>query len=185
MEGPPIETGVKAKLDYSDYLAAPDDGKRYEILRGHLCVTPAPSPRHQWVSWLLEQELDRYFRTRGLGRMFHAPIDVILGDRDVVQPDIVVVTDGQISGRGIEGAPLLVVEILSPTTRSSDSGVKAQRYAELGVGHYWLVDPDARRVECLRAENSAFRAVIVAEGESTLTHPDWDGLAIDLGALWR
>jgi len=176
---------MEALLDYADYLATPDDGKRYEILRGRLSVTPAPSPRHQWVSWLLEQELDRYFRTRRLGRMFHAPIDVILSERDVVQPDIVVVTDGQISGRGIEGPPLLVVEVLSPSTGASDRGLKSQRYADLGVAHYWLVDPDARRVECLRAEGGAFRAVAAAEGECTLTHPDWDGLTIDLGALWR
>ncbi len=180
-----METGVKAKLDYSDYLAAPDDGRRYEIVRGDVSVTPAPSPRHQWISSILERALDEHFRTRGLGWMFHAPIDVILADRDIVQPDIIVVADRrQVSARGIEGAPLLVVEILSPTTRSRDRGVKAQRYAELGVLHYWLVDPDARRIECLRAEGGVYRTVAVAQGEETLTHADWD-LAIDLGALWR
>jgi len=118
--------------------------------------------------------------------MFHAPIDVILADRDIVQPDIIAVADrGQVSARGIEGAPLLVVEVLSPSTRSRDCGLKAQRYAELGVLHYWLVDPDARRIECLRAESGVFRAVIVAQDESTLRHPNWDGLAIELGALWH
>ncbi len=181
-----MESGVKTKLDYSDYLAAPDDGRRYEILDGDLCVTPAPSPRHQRISWLLECELDRYFGRRGLGQMFHAPIDVILTDRDVVQPDIVVVADPtHVSGRGIEGPPLLVVEILSPSTRSQDRGIKAQRYARLGVAHYWLVDPEAQSVECLRAEQGLFRSVALVAGEATLSHPDWDGLAIDLGPLWR
>jgi Uma2 family endonuclease len=185
MERPPMETGVKAKLDYSDYLVAPDDGKRYEILDGDLCVTPAPSPRHQNISWLLECELDRYFGARGIGKMFHAPIDVILGKHDVVQPDIVVVADpGRVSGRGIEGAPLLAVEILSPSTGSRDRGLKAQRYARLGVLHYWLVDPEARSIEALRAVDGQFRRAAYAEGEATLHHPDWEGLAIDLAPLW-
>ncbi len=180
-----MDTGVKAKLDYTDYVAAPDDGMRYEILRGDLLVTPAPSTQHQRVSWRLERELDEYFRTRGLGEMFHAPISVILTDRDVVEPDIVVVADPrQVSPRGIEGAPLLVVEILSPSTAARDRGVKALRYAELGVAHYWLVDPDARSVECFRSEAGDFRAAASARGAAILNHPDWDGLTIDLGTLW-
>jgi Uma2 family endonuclease len=178
---------MERQLDYADYLATPEDGKRYEILRGELHVTPAPSPRHQWISWLLECELDRFFRGRGLGRMFHAPIDVILTDKDVVQPDIIVVTEpATVTDRGIEGAPLLVVEILSPGTRVRDRGVKGERYAELGVEHYWLVDPEARRVECLRAQGGrSFEMRAEASGDATLTHPDWPGLVIDLGELWR
>ena len=181
-----METGVKAKLDYSDYLATPDDGKRYEILDGDVFVTPAPSPRHQRISWLLECELARYFEVRGIGRMYHAPVGVILANHDVVEPDIVVVADpGQVSDRAIEGAPLLAVEILSPSTGSRDRGLKAQRYARLGVAHYWLVDPQARSIEALRAEQGQFHRAAYSEGETTLHHPDWEGLAIDLAPLWR
>ena len=63
--------------------------------------------------------------------------------------------------------------------------MKARRYAELGVEHYWIVDPERKRLECHRSVEGAFRSVVDAEDDATLTHPDWDGLIVDLGALWR
>jgi Uma2 family endonuclease len=142
-------TGLKQKLDYDDYSGIPPDGKRYEILEGDLYVTPAPSPTHQRISRRLERVLEDYFHPRRLGEVFDAPIDAILTPNDVVQPDLVVVANAaQISARGIEGAPLLMVEILSTSTRSQDRTVKARRYAALGVRHYWIVDPDAKALEC-------------------------------------
>jgi len=104
---------------------------------------------------------------------------VILAKRDVVQPDIVVVSDArQISERGIEGPPLLVVEILSRSTRERDRTVKAQRYARLGIQHYWLVDPDERRVECLRAKDGVYELIVSRVRSEILTHPDWDALSL-------
>ena len=177
---------LKRKLDYSDYLAAPDDGKRYEIVRGDLYVTPSPSPMHQRISRRLQRQLERYFHGRSIAEVFNAPIDLILTNHDVVVPDLVVVSDPSlISKRGIEGPPLLVVEILSPSTRKQDRGVKAQRYAESGVEHYWIVDPDVKRVECHRWVSGAFRLVANADGDTKLAHPDWIGLEIDLTSLWR
>lgn len=96
-------TGLKQRLDYSDYVRIPPDGKRYEILEGELYVTPAPSPLHQRVSKRLQRKLEAYFEARSLGEVFNAPIDVILTAQDVVQPDLVVVANaGQVSQRGIE-----------------------------------------------------------------------------------
>src|SRR5687767_12118987 len=96
--------GLKQTLDYSDYAAILPDGNRYEILEGELYVTPAPNPLHQRVSKRLQRQLEDYFEGRSLGEVFNAPIDVILTPHDVVQPDLVVVTDaGRISQRGIEG----------------------------------------------------------------------------------
>ncbi len=113
--------GVKQILDYDDYAAIPPDGKRWELLEGDVHVTPAPSPRHQWSSKKLQRQLEDYFEGRGLGRVFDAPIDVILTPHDVVQPDLVVVTNlEQISARGIEGPPTLLVEVLSPSTVTYD-----------------------------------------------------------------
>jgi Uma2 family endonuclease len=66
-----------------------------------------------------------------------------------------------------------------------DRGVKSRRYAELGVKHYWIVDPERQRLECHRLADGAFLPVMDAEGETTLAHPDWDGLVVDLAALWR
>lgn len=177
---------LKRKLDYSDYIAAPDDGKRYEIVRGDLYVTPSSSPMHQRISRRLQRQLEAYFHERSIAEVFAAPIDLILTNQDVLVPDLIVVSDPDlISKRGIEGPPLLIVEILSPSTRKQDRGVKAQRYAESGVEHYWLVDPDNKRVECHRLADGAVRSVADARGDTTRTHPDWDGLEIDLKALWR
>ena len=93
--------------------------------------------------------LHDYFGRSGRGEVFAAPTDVILTHEDVFVPDLVVVRHPQdVTERAIEAPPLLVVEILSPSTRKQDRGIKAERYAELGVEHFWIVDPDARQVEC-------------------------------------
>ncbi len=180
----PLE--MNRKLDYSDYAAIPDDGKRYELLEGSLFVTPAPSPIHQRVSKRLQRQLEDYFEARSLAEVFDAPIDVILTSHDVVQPDIIVVSRAeQISKRGIEGGPILAVEILSPSTRVHDRERKARRYAALGVQHYWIVDPEAQCVEFYRAGSQGYELLCRIEGPATYAHPDWTGLTLDLGALWR
>ena len=179
-------TGIKQKLDYDDYAGIPPDRNRYEILEGELYVTPAPSPLHQRVSKRLQRQLEAYFEVRGLGEVFNAPIDLILTHHDVVQPYLVVVAEPrQVSARGIEGAPLLVVEVLSPSTRTQDRTVKACRYAALGIPHYWLVDPEARRIECYRVDAGAYAVTREVEGDATLAPSDWPGLAIALADLWR
>lgn len=180
-----MDSPIKHKLEYDDLPSAPEDGNRYELLDGDLAVTPSPSPAHQRIVRDLQLALIDYFHGRGLGEVFLAPLDVILTACDVVEPDILVVSDpDQVSKRGIEGPPLLVVEVLSPSTRERDRTIKAQRYAALGVRHYWLVDPTEKRVECLRGKHGTYDLVGEARGGQLLTHPDWDGLSIDLGRLW-
>jgi Uma2 family endonuclease len=177
---------LKRKLEYSDLRVTPDDGRRYELVRGEVLVTPSPSPMHQRISKRLQRQLEDYFESRSLGEVFNAPIDLILTEQDVFVPDLVVVSDpDHVSKRGIEAPPALIVEILSPSTRGQDRGVKAQRYAELGTEHYWIVDPDRRRLECHRLADGAFSLLVHVEGDATLEHPSWDGLRIDLAALWR
>lgn len=181
-----MRSGLNRKLDYSDYAAIPDDGRRYEILEGVLHVTPAPSTGHQHASKRLQRQIEEYFEERSLGEVFNAPTDVILGPHDVVQPDLVVVgRPEQVSERGIEGVPLLVIEILSPSTREHDRTRKAARYATLGIPHFWLVDPDARRIECYRLEGDRYVLVTCGDGAASISHPDWPGLNIALAALWR
>ena len=176
--------GLKQTLDYGDYAAIPPDGKRYELLEGELYVTPAPSPLHQRVSKRLQRQLEAYFEGRSLGEVFNAPIDVILTPHDVFQPDLVVVTESsQISQRGIEGAPLLVVEVLSSSTRVQDRSAKARRYAQLGIHHYWLVDPEIPRIECYRAESGRYVLLFESEGHASTPHPDFAGLTIELQHL--
>ena len=127
-----------------------------------------------------------YVERRSIGEVFYAPVDLILTDQDVFVPDLLVVDDpAHLTRRGVEGPPLLVVEILSPSTSGRDRGVKAGRYAELGTRHYWIADPDARTLECHRLDDDAFRLVVSAGPGGTLHHPDWEDLRIDLEALFR
>jgi Uma2 family endonuclease len=177
-------TRLKEKLDYDDYAGIPPDRSRYEIIDGELYATPAPSPFHQRMSKRLQRQLEAYFEGAGTGEVFNAPIDLILTNHDVIQPDLVVVTTpSQISQRGIEGVPLLVVEILSPYTRTQDRTVKAQRYAELAVPHYWIGDPETRRLECYRLQAQTYALVAHGEGDAVVTPADFPGLLIRLADL--
>jgi len=166
-----MATGLKTRLDYGDYSAIPPDGKRYELFDGEVFVTPAPSPLHQRLVLRLARALQDYFGTRA--EVFVAPIDVIFSPHDVVQSDIVAVENQtQVSQRGIEGPPLLVVEVLSPATAIYDRSVKSRHYAALGVRHYWILDPPARTLECYRAEEGVLRLVASATADTRLVHPD-------------
>lgn len=179
-----MSTGVRSKLDYGDYCAIPPDGKRYEILEGKLHVTPAPSPSHQRVVLRLARLLQDYFGQSA--EIFVAPVDVILTIHDVVQPDLVVVSNpAQVSERGIEGAPLLVVEVLSPTTTVYDRTTKALRYAAFGIPHYWIADPSTRRLECYRREGTVYQPVASGGPDGPLHHPDFPGLNLPPSSLWQ
>ncbi len=144
-----------------------------------------PVARRQWSSKKLQRHRDDYFEVRGLGRVFNAPIDVILSQHDVVQPDLVLVTNpGQISARGIEGPPQLMVDVPSPSTVTYDRATKSQRYAAPGVRHLWFLDPAGRRLQCFRLDGHTWRLVLEADGDQTVEHPDWHGLTIRLGDPW-
>ena len=178
--------GLKQKLDYDDLAYAPDDGRRYELLDGSLVASSSPRPLHQRVSKRLQRQLEDHFEDRGLGEVFAAPVDVVLAYHDVVVPDLVVVTTpAQVTERAIEGAPTIVVEILSPSTNERDRNVKAGRYATLGVPHYWIVDPIEEAIECYKLEATGYALVISATGSAQLTHPDWPDLTLYLAAIWR
>ena len=178
-----MESGLKTRLDYGDYCAIPPDGKRYELIDGEIYTTPAPSPLHQRLVLRFARALQDHFRPPT--EVFVAPIDVILGPHDVLQPDLVVVDNpAQVSDRGIEGPPLLVIEVLSPGTTVYDRTTKSRRYATLGVPHYWLVDPATHRIECYRREGSIYLPVVPAGGAETLSHPDFPTLSFLLSQLW-
>ena len=138
---------LQVVLTYDDYCNLPADGQRYELHEGEVEATPAPSPQHQRVSRELQFLLHAHVKREKLGEVFYAPIDVILSQTSVVQPDIVFVPASRreiVTARGIEAAPELVVEILSWSTEQNDRGWKLQLYARYGVDHYWILDPAAR-----------------------------------------
>jgi len=132
--------------DYADYARLPDDGNRYEVIDGELLVTPSPSPLHQRASVRLTGLLDAYVERHGLGVVIHE-VDLLFQTGQFLRPDILVVPTASragITNRGIETAPLLVVEILSPTSSSIDLVKKPARYGDFGIPEYWVLDPEER-----------------------------------------
>ena len=126
-----------------DLESMPDDGRRYEIIGGELVVSPSPTTKHQWVSTALLQMLGQAANRSG-GFSLPAPLDVHLGAHDVVQPDVVYVGPENlhvIQQRGIVGAPDLVIEVISSSSRGRDRVRKSALYAGSGVREYWIVDP--------------------------------------------
>jgi Uma2 family endonuclease len=152
---------------YAEFARLPDDGNRYEIIDGELFVTPSPDPVHTRIAFNLASLLERFVAEHNLGWVTPAPVDVLLGEGDYVQPDVVFVRREhrvEITDRGIEVPPDLVVEVLSPSTAFRDRGLKRERYARFGVPEYWIIDPEARRVEVYRlAEDPDHPALVVTD----------------------
>lgn len=180
MSKPPI------KFTYQDYLWLPED-KRWEVLGGDLAMVPAPSWSHQTILKRLFRILDEHVTARGLGEVMFAPLDVVLSEEDVVQPDLLYIARDRlaiVTHRGVEGPPDLVVEVLSEGTRERDRVIKRKLYAKYGVQEYWLVDPDAKTVEVLRLGESGYETEQVYPRTSTLRSPLLQDLALLLEALF-
>jgi Uma2 family endonuclease len=135
-------------LTFEDLLETPDDGNRYEILDGELIVSPAPSRIHQEFLGRLYRLVYEHGEAKGLGKVYFAPVDVRLFPHDIVQPDLIFIRADRLHiyrDNPVEGAPDLVVEVISPTSRVRDIMRKSRLYAAAGVPEYWLPDPAERR----------------------------------------
>ena len=140
---------TNVQFSYQDSQRLPED-KRYEILDGNLYIVSSPNTKHQRISKKLLVALTRQVEGRNLGEIFVAPYDVILSDDNIVQPDIFFIAGGRVGLVGklnLQGAPDLVIEILSAGSRKRDLETKKKIYARFGIGEYWIVDPDAEAVE--------------------------------------
>ena len=145
---------------YKDWCKLPDDGYRYEVLTGVLYVSPPPSIRHQRISIVLVGHLLDFLKLQPLGEVLTAPVGVRLSHQPVpLQPDIVFVRTERLGIVGeayIEGAPALLVEILSPSNWLYDRREKMQAYQEAGVAEYWIVDPRALTIDVYVLEQGAY-----------------------------
>jgi Uma2 family endonuclease len=177
------------KLTYDDYQCLPDDGKRHEIIDGEHCVTPAPSTKHQRISGNLFLLLGAHIRRSKAGELFAAPTDVLLSDVDIVEPDLVFIAAerlGMITPRYIQGAPDLVIEIVSETTRRRDEVVKRKLYELYGVAEYWVVDPELDLVKCYRLESQRYvlAGEYALERDDIITTPLFPALPIPLREIF-
>jgi Uma2 family endonuclease len=172
-------------LTYDDLLGFPDDGLRRELIDGELFVTPSPIVRHQDVVTTILVALVLYARERG-GKALPAPMDVFLSARDVVEPDVLFLTAANLSKAErpfIRGAPDIVVEVSSPSTRRHDLVRKLALYERFGVPEYWFVDLDADRVEIYRLEGMSFGAPLLLGRGDHLTSPLLRGFDAEVAEL--
>jgi Uma2 family endonuclease len=185
-----VRDTVRRKLTYEDYVLFPEDGKRHEILDGEHSVMPAPSFGHQGYSGNLYLSLAPFVREHRLGFVRYAPLDVLLSAHDIVQPDLLFISHeraGIIRDANVEGAPDLVVEILSDSSRRRDETLKRDLYERCGVREYWLVDPERRSVKVFRRSGVRFLAPIElsATAGAVLTTPLLPGFEIPVRAIFE
>ena len=155
-----MDTPAAVRFTYADYRNLPEES-RYEILDGDLQMSPSPTTIHQRVVRRLFALLVSHVELAGSGEVFVAPLDVVLSDTDVVQPDIFFVSGGRASivrEKAVFGAPDLVLEVLSPATAERDRSVKAKVYARAGVRELWLLDPDKRTIQVFENGPRGFAA---------------------------
>jgi Uma2 family endonuclease len=180
-------TGERFILNYQDYCALPNDGRRHAILDAELVVSPSPKTRHQPALLNLCRIIEQHVRTGTLGRVFVAPLDVILHDSSVVPPDLNYVSDENLDFVGednIRGIPDLLVEVLSPTNPELDLRDKRQLYARHGVAWYWIVDPYEKTMLELERSADTEREESRPSGNATFTPTLFADMSIPLVEVW-
>jgi Uma2 family endonuclease len=183
---------AERSLSFEDYLRFPEDGNRHELIGGQHCVTPAPGTRHQRISGRLFGLLYVFLRQQPLGEIFSAPYDVVLSPTDITQPDLLFISTARSSILGeqrVQGAPDLVVEIVSESSRRTDEVFKRNLYERAGVGEYWLLDPEIETVKIYRrtAEGEGFGRpeILLSDLEDQLSTPLLPGFSVALKEIFR
>jgi Uma2 family endonuclease len=190
--GDDVKAGTpRVPLTYDDFVLFPDDGKRHELIDGEHYVTPAPTPRHQQLLGRLYLTIGGWLQTHPLGEAFLSPLDVVVSDVDVVEPDLLYISHHRaaeiITATNVRGAPDLVIEIGSPSTRQRDETIKRRLYERAGVSEYWVVDPELDVVRVYRRGDAGFGRPIElsAEAGDQLETPLLPGLEITLARLFE
>ena len=184
-----IRATTPPRWTWAEFARLPSEGsRRYEVIAGELYVTPGPAPSHQRVLTQLIRLLDQFVRGHGLGEIFPGPIDILFGEGDYLEPDLVFVSAGDahlVTDRGVEGPPDLIVEIVSPSTAARDRGLKRDRYRLFGVPEYWVIDPLASSVEVWHFADGADARQAFGSEETLQWRPRPGGpaLAIDVAEL--
>jgi Uma2 family endonuclease len=179
------------KLTYEDFLLFPDDGKRHELIDGEHYVTPAPNVRHQRICGSFHLRIASWLESHPIGEIFFAPLDVIFTKFDVVEPDLLYISNERLAALSPEGhvtvVPEIVIEIGSPSTRKRDETVKLRLYERSGVAEYWIVDLDRDVIRVYRREGEIFARPVElsVEAGDVLTTPHLPGLDIPLSWVFR
>jgi Uma2 family endonuclease len=173
----------------AEYRAMPDEPPYYEFINGNPATMPAPTLIHQRILFTLAILMNDFTRKRNVGEVIIAPIDVYLSDDQYLQPDIVFVAteNSAILGKHINGAPDIVVEVLSPSNGYKDATVKKFIYEEFGVREYWIVDPETRSVEVLThggAGSIGFQITSKARTQGVVSSSVLQGFTVDIATIF-
>ena len=177
---------VIPKLTFEEFRQLPEDGRRYELVRGEVHLTPSPTTKHQIILARLYASLEAYLSKTHLGRVLFAPLDVRLSADTALQPDLIFVAKAHaaiIQEDYLRGTPDLVVEILSPSTAAHGRATKLPLYAEAGVAEMWIIDPQAKTIEILKLQGNKYLVDAALAGRLTLTSsffPGWELALPDL-----
>jgi Uma2 family endonuclease len=174
---------------YEDYLNLPDDGRRYEIIDGVLYVTNAPNRDHQYTVVRIVYQLLQFVESRGLGEILTAPFEVHLSERSrPVQPDVLFIRAERwptVGANFFEGAPDLVVEVLSPGSRRTDLFIKSNAYEQAGVSEYWIANPKTRSVEIFTLVEGEYASLGEFTGDEIIRSVVLEGLEIVTSSLFN
>ena len=183
----PVNTNFPP-LTVENYKLLPETGPRYQLIQGDLYMAPAPNRFHQEISRNLQFELHSYLKRNPIGKLFDAPFDVYLDETNVFQPDIIIVLNerlGILTEAGAEGAPNLVVEILSPKTRRLDLVNKKQEYARAGVEELWIIDPEPRVIMIHQFTFDGVEKIRHIDQEDTLSTELLPGFSLVVATLFE
>lgn len=176
------------KFRYEDYILFPEDRNRHEIIEGEHYMTPSPAIKHQAISRNLELILATFVARHNLGKIFYAPCDVVLSDTDIVQPDIIFISGDRlhiITELNIQGAPDLVVEIISDASRRIDKVLKRMLYERYGVREYWIIDPVVEILERYILKDDRYQKVGEYQSGEIFSPEIFKELDIDLQKIFE
>ena len=181
---------AQGEWTYEDYLRLPDDGQRYEVIRGVLYVAPAPNYDHQLAHSQLFRALSNHIVENCLGVLLSAPFDVILpeGIATPVEPDLLFIKEENRPRRGdknFQGVPDLLVEILSPSTRTYDRKTKLAAYRDARVPEFWLIDPQTLSVVIYGWKHGQFTELERGGEGDEVGSAALSGFRVKVGDLFR
>jgi Uma2 family endonuclease len=179
------------KLTYDDFVLFPADGQRHELIDGEHYVTPSPTIRHQRIVGRLHLVIGSWLEEHAIGQLFLSPLDVVFSEFDVVEPDLLYLSNERaaqaLTTVHVRGVPELVIEIASKGTRKRDETIKRRLYERMGVSEYWVVDPEIEAIRIYRQEHGQFGRPIELSRETgdILTTPLLPGLELPLARIFR
>lgn len=170
------------KITADEYRLLPEGGPRYQLIEGELYMSPSPNRFHQIIVRNVFRILDSHLNSHPIGALYFAPLDVHLTEHDVFQPDVLYVSNERSSilvDEGVQGAPDLVVEVLSPGTQQIDRDLKRKAYAAAGVEEMWIVDPADRTISILRLQEDANEPAAIHANGASFESILFPGLVVD------